>query len=467
MKLLTDSDPRDLTELDTDTTGPSDFGQAARAFLLQQAGSPDDEGERRIVELPLGEPLILGRSQQCGLTLPDGRASRSHARLYWEAGELYVQDLSSRNGTLVNGVKLEKEASRLNAGDRIRIGSHEFLVALVSQEEARSRVTSRVPVEESSEVGRELVVAAPQMTRTYGFARRIAATNTTALVLGETGTGKDVLVRQMHAWSPRAGGPLIRVNCAALPEALAESELFGHEKGAFTGAVQRKIGLAEAAHGGTLFLDEIGELSPQVQAKLLTMLENRSVTRVGSTKEIPVDLRVVAATHRDLTAEVEAGRFREDLYYRIGVVILRVPPLRERVPEIMLLAELFAKKFGKGAGFSKDRVEFSVEAQDAICQHRWPGNIRELRNAIEHAMLVSNGETIRAEHLPEPVTRKKGQGPSASLQGAGMKNQVADLERQTIEQALFKTGGNRTHAALELGVSLRSLLYKIKKYGIS
>lgn len=466
MKLLTDSDPRDLTELDTDSTGPSDFGPAARAYLLQQAGSPDEAGERRIVELPVGETLVMGRSQQCSLVLPDGRASRSHARLYWQEGELVVQDLSSRNGTLVNGTKLEKEPHRLQAGDRIRVGSHEFLVALVSQEEVRSRVNSRLPEQEPQEIGPALVVAAPQMTRTYGFARRIAATNTTVLVLGETGTGKDVLVRQIHAWSPRSAGPLIRVNCAALPEALAESELFGHEKGAFTGAVQRKIGLAEAAHGGTLFLDEIGELSPQVQAKLLTMLENRSVTRVGSTKEIPVDLRVVAATHRDLTVEVEAGRFREDLYYRIGVVILRVPPLRERVPEIMLLARLFAKNFGAGAGFSGEQVEFSQEAEDAICQHRWPGNIRELRNAIEHAMLVSNGEVLRAEHLPEPVTKKRTQGATNATQGAGMKNQVADLERQTIEQALHKTGGNRTHAALELGVSLRSLLYKIKKYGI-
>jgi two-component system, NtrC family, response regulator AtoC len=313
-----------------------------------------------------------------------------------------------------------------------------------------------------------VVVADPGMGRVFGFAQRVARTNTTVLILGETGTGKEVIAQQIHAWSSRAGKRFIRVNCAALPEPLVESELFGHERGAFTGAEKRKIGLCEAAHEGTLFLDEIGELSMAVQAKLLSMLENRAVVRLGSTVETPVDVRVIAATHRDLTKQVAEGRFREDLYYRVGVAVIRVPALRQRASEIPLLARLFARRFGQQLGWPEPMI--MAEASAALVTHSWPGNVRELRNAIEHAMLLTEDGTIRREHLPETVT-VPGSSPQAAAdrevaRTKGVKKALAELEQAAIEDALRAEGGNRTRAARQLGISLRSLLYKIEKYGV-
>jgi len=304
------------------------------------------------------------------------------------------------------------------------------------------------------------------MARMFGFARRVAATATTALILGDTGVGKEVVAQQLHRWSDRNSNRFIRVNCAALPESLVESELFGHERGAFTGAEKRKIGFAEAAHGGTLFLDEIGELSLPVQSKLLAMLENRAVVRVGSTVETPIDVRVIAATHRSLQKEVAEGRFREDLYYRISVVVIRVPPLRERPSEIMLLAKLFAERYGARHQWHEPVI--APDASAALVAHPWPGNIRELRNAIEHAMLLTEDGTIRREHLPETVTgtvamqQPRASGPKVG----GVRAALAEVERASIEEALHAEGGNRTRAALQLGISLRALLYKIRKYQI-
>jgi transcriptional regulator with PAS, ATPase and Fis domain len=315
-----------------------------------------------------------------------------------------------------------------------------------------------------------VIIADPGMARMFGFARRVAATTTTALILGETGAGKEVVAQQLHRWSARADRRFIRVNCAALPETLVESELFGHERGAFTGADKRKVGFVEAANGGTLFLDEIGELSLPVQSKLLAMLENRSVVRVGSTVETPVDVRVICATHRALQEEVAAGRFREDLYYRISVVVIRVPPLRERPSEIMLLAKGFCERYGASVGWPH-----AVIAQDAsatLLAHSWPGNIRELRNAIEHAMLLTEDGIIRREHLPETVTAPTGGVPRpppssrSAAKAGGVREALAAVERASIEEALRAEGGNRTRAALALGISLRALLYKIRKHQI-
>lgn len=459
---MTDSEEHlDLTELETDAAGPQDFWGGMHGFLLLKSN-----GDHRTIEVPKAGELAIGRGEDCDVRLDDARASRRHASVRWTDGSLFVQDLNSRNGTLVNDIKLRDDAQmKLRAGDRVRVGSHEFWVALVSPNETTNRKFTSEDQAEPEPLSEDVVIADPRMTRTYGFARRVAAADTTVLVLGETGTGKEVLVQQMHEWSRRSEAPLVRVNCAALPESLAESELFGHEKGAFTGATQRKIGLAEAAHGGTLFLDEIGELAAPVQAKLLMMLENKSVMRVGSTKETHVDLRVIAATHRDLSVEVAAGRFREDLYYRIGVVILRVPPLRDRLGEVPLLAELFAKRLAVKRGFGTNQIAFDPRTMDVLCSHSWPGNIRELRNAIEHAMLVTEDGRIRTEHLPETLTRPSAKG--AEPQPGEIRARVASVEQNAIVQALRASGGNRTHAALSLGISLRSLLYKIKKYGIT
>jgi two-component system, NtrC family, response regulator AtoC len=453
------------TELETDRTGPSDFAGSTRAYLVVQ------RNERvEVVEVPDETEVGIGRGTESQVAIDDARVSRRHARVMWSAGQLLVEDLGSRNGTFVNSHELRGQSRPVGAGDTIRVGGLEVVVAVVTAGGAetvgrvlpskRSR-QQPVVVEELLDGLPGIVVADANMSRMFGFARRIARANTTVLILGETGAGKEVVAQQIHAWSRRAAAPFVRVNCATLQESLAESELFGYERGAFTGADRRKTGFAEAANGGTLFLDELGELSLPVQAKLLAMLENRAIIRVGSAVETPVDVRVISATHRDLTSEIAAGRFREDLFYRLGVVVVRVPPLRERPSEVVLLAKLFAKRFGADFGWTDPVV--AQDASSALASYKWPGNVRELRNAIEHAMLITEDGTIEAEHLPETLTRATVQ---ADEEEGGVKAAISKLERESIVEALRAEQGNRTRAARRIGISLRSLLYKIDKYNL-
>jgi DNA-binding NtrC family response regulator/pSer/pThr/pTyr-binding forkhead associated (FHA) protein len=302
-----------------------------------------------------------------------------------------------------------------------------------------------------------VVVADPGMVRVFELVRKVAAAPTTVLILGETGVGKEVVAEQIHRLSARAAGPFIRLNCASLPESLLESELFGHERGAFTGADRRKLGYVEAAAGGTLFLDEIGELALTMQARLLRVLEDHRLTRVGGREEIAVDVRVLAATNRDLEAEVAAGRFRQDLYFRLAAFVVRVPSLRERPSELELLAELFARQQAQRLGIATPSL--SVAALDRLRKHSWPGNVRELRNAIEHAVLLAENGVVDAGHLPDSV----GRGPTPV---GPMKGQIADVERRSILDALDAEGGNQSRAARRLGISRRALLYKMEKYAI-
>jgi DNA-binding NtrC family response regulator len=306
-----------------------------------------------------------------------------------------------------------------------------------------------------------VVAADPAMIQVLRLAARLAQTPSTVLVLGETGAGKEVVAEEIHRASPRAAGPFIRLNCASLPEALLESELFGHEKGAFTGADKRKVGYFEAAHGGTLLLDEIGELPLAMQAKLLRVLERHAVVRVGGTQEIPVDTRVVCATHKDLAAEVERGGFRADLFYRIATFRLQVPPLRERPAEIAVLAKLFAERFAARLGVPVPALDGAALA--ALAAWRWPGNVRELRNAMEHALVMADAGTIMPEHLPAEITGASRPEPAVA---GGIQDRLAAMERRGIEAALAACGGNRTHAAKRLGISRRALLYKLHKYGL-
>jgi two-component system response regulator AtoC len=308
-----------------------------------------------------------------------------------------------------------------------------------------------------------VIVADSAMVHVYQLARKLASVQTTVLVLGETGVGKEVIAEQIHRWSARATGPFVRLNCASLPETLLESELFGHERGAFTGADRRKLGYLEAAQGGTLFLDEIGELPLAVQVKLLNVLENREVRRLGGTQQHPIDVRVLSATHRDLQSEVASGRFREDLYYRLSAFTLNIPPLRERQAEIPLLAEMFARESARRA----DRQPLSLDASAvaALVRHPWPGNVRELKNAMEHAVVLADRGAISASHLPESVKRRDAPLPSAPQAGT-VKDKLADLERRSIEEALAAENGNQTRAARRLGMSRRALIYKIEKYGL-
>jgi transcriptional regulator with PAS, ATPase and Fis domain len=255
----------------------------------------------------------------------------------------------------------------------------------------------------------------------------------------------------------------VRLNCASLPETLLSSELFGHERGAFTGADRRKVGYFEAADGGTLLLDEIGELSLSMQVKLLRVLENRTVLRLGATAEVPVDVRVICATHRNLQKDVAEGRFREDLYYRVSAFTLTVPPLRDRPTEIGLLAELFLRQHAERMGVPPPSL--SDEALAALTSHRWPGNVRELRNAIEHAFVMCDEGTILPEHLPE-TTRLPDEPPVGEISGGGVKDKLEKIERASIVKALADENGNQTRAAKRLGMSRRALIYKMGKYDI-
>src|SRR5207249_2373879 len=290
----------------------------------------------------------------------------------------------------------------------------------------------------------------------------IAPSETRVLITGESGVGKEVLADVIHAWSSRSAGPLVRVNCAAIPETLLESELFGHEKGAFTGAIAQHIGRFEVADGGTIFLDEIADMSAPLQAKLLRVTQQGRFARVGSNKELQTNARILAATNRNLEDEVKHGRFREDLFYRLNVVELNIAPLRERREDIPLLATAFINEFSRG------KARFSSTVTDCLKGYGWPGNVRELRNAMERAALLSGGELILPEHLPAKV--RQGAQPAGAAKALDPKlkypldaERLEEIERQAILLALRKHDSNRTETAKALGISRRALLYHLKR----
>ena len=296
-------------------------------------------------------------------------------------------------------------------------------------------------------------------------ARKVARHDSTALVTGESGTGKELVARLVHSASTRAGRAFVAVNCGAIPESLLESELFGHVKGAFTGASQDRRGLFEEADGGTLFLDEIGEIPVSLQVKLLRALQEGEIRRVGDNASRTVDVRIIAATSRDLEGAVAAGKFRSDLFYRINVVRLHLPPLRERTEDIPELARHFAERCA--ARLRLPTPTFTPAALRVLSEHPWPGNVRELENAIERALVVADGSTIDAVHLPSPASAHAGEnGNGDGPIDLSVKRQTEALERTLIARALERTGGNRTRAAQLLELSHRALLYKIRDYGL-
>jgi DNA-binding NtrC family response regulator len=289
--------------------------------------------------------------------------------------------------------------------------------------------------------------------------QQVAPTRATVLVLGESGTGKELIARAVHQSSPRAQQAFVAVHCAALSATLLESELFGHEKGAFTGAHERRIGRFEQAQGGTLFLDEIGEIDATVQVKLLRFLGERTFERVGSNKTLSADVRLVAATNKQLEELVKAGKFREDLYFRLRVVEIVLPPLRARTGDIPLLAQRFLREFARENG--KAVNDFTADALEALMNFSWPGNVRELRTAIEHAVVLSRGERISRRDLP-PALRGGAAGDAGMLPGKALT--VKDAEKQLIVRALKETEGNRTRAALKIGMSRRTFHRKLHEY---
>jgi two-component system NtrC family response regulator len=301
-----------------------------------------------------------------------------------------------------------------------------------------------------------------RMQEVLALVRQVAPSDATVLIRGESGTGKELIARAIHFNSPRAGGPLVTLNCAALPEQLLESELFGHEKGAFTGAVAQRKGRFEMADGGSIFLDEIGDLSPALQVKLLRVLQERRFERLGGNRTLTVNVRILAATHRDLEQAMRSGTFREDLYYRLNVVTVQIPPLRERRADIPALLDHFLRKFAE-----KNRREvagLTAAARDALLRYEYPGNVRELENLIERAVLLCRGRVIDVEDLP--VTVRPGERIPTEAEARHLPDLLAGIERQAIRAALLRHGWVQTQAAEELGISERVLRYKMKKHGL-
>jgi DNA-binding NtrC family response regulator len=323
-----------------------------------------------------------------------------------------------------------------------------------------------------AEDSRDLIWRDEAMGGVMKLAQQIAGSDASVLVTGESGTGKEVLARYVHSRSGRAKKPFICVNCAAIPESLLESELFGHEKGAFTGAVARRIGKFEEADGGTLLLDEISEMDVRLQAKLLRAIQERVIDRVGGSKPVPVDIRIIATSNRNLAQAAASGQFREDLLFRLNVVNLKIPPLRERPQDVIALAEHFVEKYARANGMPARPL--SAEARAALAANRWPGNVRELENTLHRAVLLSSGESIDADALITPDGARLDEGGSAVAAMAAQTAEqvsrslvgrtVAEVERELILETLKHCLGNRTHAANILGISIRTLRNKLNEY---
>ncbi|HKE19012.1 MAG TPA: sigma 54-interacting transcriptional regulator [Kofleriaceae bacterium] len=586
-QLPTVADPTAAVEDDT-------RGRVLLAVYLGTAG----EGRTRLLSLAEGDEVTFGRTRVATVPIDSERVSRLHARVICKDGRVLVEDLGSRNGTRVNGTRIE-EATELSSGDQIEIGPVTAVVSkaarvarradlgsvaaldgrLLAETDRSSRyhrsaallmlrlegaadavdgAIDRVaaglrPMDTIAEYGPDelailvpeaaepdaqalaarlterargagadvdvriglavfplhgtqpgelvdrargalraaraaraalvtadprearppegdVVVASPQMRRVYALVDRVADTPMTVLILGETGVGKEVVAESLHRRSGRRARPFVRLNCACLPETLLESELFGHEKGAFTGADRRKVGYFEAAVGGTIFLDEMGEISPAVQAKLLRVLEERKLTRVGGTQEIEVDVRVVCATNRDLEAEVGRRQFREDLFFRVSGFTILVPPLRDRRSEILPLADYFLGQMARELDQAAPRI--APAASRMLESHDWPGNVRELRNALERAMVLQTSGEIEVEDLPERLrdaavaVDAPPRAPGAVPGVLDVKQQVAEVERASILAVLESCGGNQTQAARKLGLSRRALIYRMEKHGL-
>lgn len=350
------------------------------------------------------------------------------------------------------GVKSDADA----AVAAIRAGAKEFIP--LPPDAALIAAVLEAVVEES----RDLIAADPAMKKVIALADQVAKSEASILITGESGVGKEVIAKYLHEKSRRAGKPLISINCAAIPDNLLESELFGHEKGAFTGAVARRIGKFEEADGGTILLDEISEMDVRLQAKLLRVLQERVIDRVGGTKPIRIDIRVLATSNRDLKEEVRAGRFREDLFFRLNVVNLAVPPLRERPGDVVALAEHFARKYAE-----LNAVPFrplGEDARRAIAGAPWPGNVRELENAIHRAVLLAQGPEIGREAIQLSAGTSAASLPAGENGDTLVGRTVAEVEQALILQTLGHCLGNRTHAATILGISIRTLRNKLKQY---
>lgn len=379
----------------------------------------------------------------------------------------------------LNVVMITAYGSLQSAVEAMRQGAYDYLTKPFQMEEIKLVVEKALErerlVNENRELHRELeeqyrftgiIGKSPGMEEVYELVSSVASTNASVLIQGESGTGKELIARSIHYNSRRKGSPLVILNCAALAEGVLESELFGHEKGSFTGAIKRKAGRFELAHGGTLFLDEIGEIPVTTQLKLLRVLQEHTFERVGGEKTIQVDVRIIAATNKDLMTAVKEGRFREDLYYRLNVVSITIPPLRERREDIPELAAHFLAKFALETGKHIETID--TVAMDMLVHYDWPGNVRELENIIERAVVLEKGGSVSPPSLP--LTLRFDKGDTGVFQTPAEKGSLTDvvegLERQLIVKALKDCGGSQTAAATSLGLKRSTFRYKLEKYGL-
>ncbi|AUX26743.1 ATPase AAA [Sorangium cellulosum] len=431
----------------------SAYKLASRKIRVEVVDGPD---RGLVADLP-GPEASVGLGRECDLVLKDPTVSRRHLVVRIEGERIRVIDDGSRNGTLVDGVAVRDAYARPDAA--IVVGGTTLRLRMLSD-------VIELPLSHRERFG-GMLGPSVAMRRLFAVLERVVLTDATVLVEGETGTGKELVAEAVHEESPRHGGPFVVFDCSAVSATLIESELFGHVKGAFTSAVSERPGAFEAADGGTLFLDEIGELPLDLQPKLLRVLERREVRRVGSNVARRVDVRVVAATNRNLAREVERGRFREDLYYRLAVIQVTVPPLRERQGDIPLLVRHFERELGSRAG---SPPALSEEAVAALAARSWPGNVRELRNAVARAL--SLGTAGSAGGPPAPGAARDGDAPGAPAVDLGEpllagRERVAEAyERAYLDAALKQTGGNVSRAAELARVNRKFIQRAMKRYGL-
>ena len=371
-----------------------------------------------------------------------------------------------------------------SAVEAMKLGAYDYItkpfkideIKLVIKKALEKRLLSRENILLKKALGSKynfgnLIGSAPSMLKIYDLIQRVCETKTNVLITGESGTGKELVAKAVHYNGSLKDKPFVTVNCGAIPETLIESELFGHKKGSFTGAIADKMGLFEVANSGTIFLDEIGEIPLQTQVKLLRVLQEKTFKRVGSTEDITVNVRIMAATNKDLMQEVSQGRFREDLYYRLNVIHIQLPPLRERKEDIPILAQHFLEKYNKQ--LDKDIKKISKEAMEALASYDYHGNVRELENIIERTVSLERGASILPESLPPIIfhpgaelARRGGGEHMITMDGVNLEEIVGNLEKELIEKALKKAGGIKKKAAKLLGISFRSMRYRLEKYGM-
>lgn len=449
--------------------------------------SSDEALGRRRYRLLSGIPTRIGRSSDCEIVVTDSRCSREHCELLEIDGQWHVRDLGSRNGTYVDYERVT-ELQPLEEGDELQVGPHRLVftrqgeahgidtlrgpgdtedqipvsvIPLQSVEPIKARKRSRrLPAISAMD---SLVGASESMERLRAQIRRIAPTDATVLIRGESGVGKELVARALHELSLRHATPFVCLNCAALSESLLESELFGHEKGAFTGATERKLGKFELAHQGTLFLDEIGELSPTIQAKFLRVLEGQPFHRIGGSEAIQADVRVLAATNRDLEEAVKDHMFREDLYFRLNVVQITVDPLRMRSDDVPLLAQHFLRE--AAAQSRRPNAEISPAAMERLVAYRWPGNVRELKNTIYRAVILARSSRLEPADIDFCAVSAEDfdlDRPPPTLLGRSLQ----EVELAHIVAVLEQTGWNKSRAAAILGIERSTLDRKLKRHEI-